>query len=365
MAAAEAAGGGTVRVGLIGMGFGAQVHLPALRQLEGVRVTALADGGSGRAAALAGDGTTVHADGDALVAAADLDAVVVTAPPQHQARLSEAALRRGLAVYCEKPMGRSAAEADALAALAAARGLTTGVGFSMRYDRGVAALARAVREGHIGRLRRIAVTWTTAGGANPNRPWSWRDDPATCAGTLEEFCSHVFDYCRWIAGAEVERVDCAGVVRVADRPTGDGGRRPAPVPDEAEVRLGFAGGVAATLLVGNAQPGGLGHRIEAYGEAGMLRWWHEPPFAHDGGRVTLHRPDLAGGMAAVAMAPPDDPAPADSRVPAVRENLRAFLGALAGRPQPDMATFADGAAARRVVDAAIRSAAAGAGVAPS
>ncbi|MBI3444202.1 MAG: Gfo/Idh/MocA family oxidoreductase, partial [Magnetospirillum sp.] len=69
-----------LRVGIVGAGFGARVHLPALASLAGLKVSVLADSGSGRAAAAAPAGVRPVSGWAELVAAADVDAVVVAVP---------------------------------------------------------------------------------------------------------------------------------------------------------------------------------------------------------------------------------------------------------------------------------------------
>ena len=64
------------------------------------------------AAALAPGCGTVHSMGELL--AAGLDGVVIATPSALHAEQAIRALERGVAVFCQKPLGRTAAEVDAV-----------------------------------------------------------------------------------------------------------------------------------------------------------------------------------------------------------------------------------------------------------
>jgi myo-inositol 2-dehydrogenase/D-chiro-inositol 1-dehydrogenase len=110
-----------LRVGVIGLGAVAQaVHLPLLaKHAARFRVTAICDLSASTRARI-GERLGVpeerrFASADDLVAAGDLDAVAVLTSGSHAA-LAGSAARAGLAVFCEKPLAYTLAEADVLAA---------------------------------------------------------------------------------------------------------------------------------------------------------------------------------------------------------------------------------------------------------
>jgi myo-inositol 2-dehydrogenase / D-chiro-inositol 1-dehydrogenase len=114
--------GRPLRIGVIGLGAVAQaVHLPLLaKHPEVFRISAVCDLSRANCTALgerfAVDGARRFGDADALLAAEDLDAVAILTPGSH-GELAAAAARAGLAVFCEKPLAYTLAEADALAEL--------------------------------------------------------------------------------------------------------------------------------------------------------------------------------------------------------------------------------------------------------
>ena len=102
----------TKRVGIIGLGFGAQVHLPAFRS-EGWQIAAVCGRGrdKARVAADAAGVTDIHTDPAELFARTDIEAIAISTPPATHHSLSVAALDAGKHVVCEKPFAMSAAEA--------------------------------------------------------------------------------------------------------------------------------------------------------------------------------------------------------------------------------------------------------------
>jgi predicted dehydrogenase len=111
-----------LRLGLVGLGTVAQaVHLPLLTKLHDLfRISAVCDLSAATCEAI-GDRFGIPAarrygSPEALLEDDDLDAVAILSSGSHGG-LAEAAARRGLAVFCEKPLAYTVAEADALAAL--------------------------------------------------------------------------------------------------------------------------------------------------------------------------------------------------------------------------------------------------------
>jgi predicted dehydrogenase len=86
------------------------------------------------------------------VLASDVDALVIATPISTHYALARAALERGKHVLVEKPLADSAAHAEALAAVARARGLVLMVGHTYMYSPAVEELRRLVQSGSLGRV---------------------------------------------------------------------------------------------------------------------------------------------------------------------------------------------------------------------
>src|SRR5438094_391060 len=101
---------GIVRVGFIGVGGVAQVHLRTLEAMENVRIAAVCDvsADAAQTAARRFEGCRAYEGHLAMMDGAELDAIYVCLPPgAHRGQEIDVA-RRGLALFVEKPVGLDA-----------------------------------------------------------------------------------------------------------------------------------------------------------------------------------------------------------------------------------------------------------------
>ncbi|MFN7457210.1 MAG: Gfo/Idh/MocA family protein [Gemmatimonas sp.] len=142
-----------VHVGLLGAGTWAQgAHLPGYARDPRCKVVAIADPVREKAEAFAREFDIPHVydSHEALLAHHGLDAVDVCTPSATHFALSWAALEAGKHVLCEKPVAYDYAETRRAAALAAAKGLKTKLGFTFRYSPGMRYMKALIDEGFIG-----------------------------------------------------------------------------------------------------------------------------------------------------------------------------------------------------------------------
>ncbi len=154
---------GRIRVGVAGLGAVAQsVHLPLLGRLtDTFEISALADLSPSLLAALGsryGVAPERRVEGVAALLALDgLDGVVLLTSGSHGTP-ALAALERGLAILCEKPLATTLGEADALAASPVADRLL--LGYMKAFDPAVVEARRIALDdaATLGELRAIHVT---------------------------------------------------------------------------------------------------------------------------------------------------------------------------------------------------------------
>lgn len=146
------------RVGIVGAtpgrGWAGLAHIPAIAAIPALALHAVATRHAHTAAAAADAFGARLAFGDAaeMIAHPDVEAVsVVVKAPDHLALVRQA-LELRKPVYCEWPLGRSLAEAEELAHLAAVVGVATAVGLQARCSPWLDQVRRIVREGRLGRI---------------------------------------------------------------------------------------------------------------------------------------------------------------------------------------------------------------------
>lgn len=331
-----------LRVGIVGAGFGGQVHLPAWRGLPGIDVVAVADSGSGAAARLDGDHAACG-DWRDLVARDDIDVVDVATPPAAQREIVLAVLARNRHVVCEKPFGAGLDDAEAMVK-AAAGGRVAAVGYQFRFEPAFQALRRCLRNGAVGSLERIDVRWMTGGRADPARPWGFQHDGAAGGGVGNAFLSHVIDYLLWMTSGRLDVDGGSRLVIVDARTDASGGLRRVTAEDSAEFHARLDGAVPVDVAVSNCVPGGEGHHVEVHGVKGRLSFRHRPPFRSGDAALLLHAGGTVQPQAIEATA-----GEGDSRINAVRKLFAAFRDRVEGADAPDLPTFAAGLVVQRVL----------------
>ena len=343
------------KVGIIGAGFGAAVHVPALLSVPDAAISGIADSGSGRAAEAARSVTPtprVFATAAELIASDEVQGVVIVTPPKVHEELVRHALALRKPVLCEKPLGLSPATTEALAAAAGASKAIACVGFEFRYDPGIRMLRNAYREGRIGPLEAIDVSWITSGGARSPARWGWRHDIGEAGGVITDFGVHVIDYLHWISGEAITHFRANASVRIRERTDAEGRMRRTTAPDVLELDGATASGIRVNVFVSNAFTQAVGHRIVLNGRAGRLSFLHRPPFRLADSVVVLETSDGFETLSDLfAESANDCDGNMETRILAYAALYRDFLGAVRGEAPADLPGFDDAAAARRVTHA--------------
>src|SRR5205823_3733127 len=113
----------------------------------------------------AGSGGEAFSDWQEMADRASLDAVWVCTPPRAHAKPAVACLERGLAVYLEKPITRSPADAGPIVAAAARSQAVCAVGYQWRAVDVVDDLQQALAGRTVGCLVGQSI------GGTQSRPW--------------------------------------------------------------------------------------------------------------------------------------------------------------------------------------------------
>lgn len=340
-----------IRVGIVGCGFIGRVHSFALKALidtgqADAALTAVLDPDETRAAKFAAvQGVRMAIDLDDFLD--EVDAAWICTPTSSHLEITSRAADARVAVMCEKPLGRTLAEAEEVAAALAK--VQHRVGLVLRCSPVFRRLREEVSSGRYGRPMAAVFRddqWFPVGGMYGS---TWRAEAESSGtGTLLEHSIHDLDLLRWLFG------DSSSVsARTANFAGHD------EVEDLAVVHLEFPGGVLATLtsIWHRIQSRPSTRRLEVFCEDGFL-WLDDdttgPLHVETGdGAVTLECPvpewasgfevpdDLRGALALYA-------APA-----------REFLEDLASGGNVRGPDAADALVVHRIVDAAYRSAAHG------
>jgi predicted dehydrogenase len=183
-----------------------------------------------------------------------------------------AAIRAGKHVFCEKPLGRTAAEARTLRDAATQAGIVHMVGFNYRFLPAVAFARRMVEDGRLGRIYHFRARFADASFLDPEAPFTWHQD-AEMAGSnaLLDLGSHLVDLARFLVG-EPEAVCGAVATFTSERPDPVSGRRRRVETEDAfEATVEFVDGALGSLSGTNMAAGRRAHMtFELNGSGGTL-----------------------------------------------------------------------------------------------
>jgi predicted dehydrogenase len=170
------------RLGFLGVGWIGRNRLEAIER-------------SGRAEIVAVSDPALAASGN--LAEHELDGVVIASPSALHAEQSIAALERGCAVFCQKPLARNASEATRVVDAARVADKLVGVDLSYREVTAFAVARDVVRSGELGEIVGAQLAFHNAYG--PDKSWFY-DPVLSGGGCLIDLGIHLVDFARWTLG---------------------------------------------------------------------------------------------------------------------------------------------------------------------
>ncbi|HEX8193941.1 MAG TPA: Gfo/Idh/MocA family oxidoreductase [Allosphingosinicella sp.] len=186
---------GLPRVGFLGTGWIGRHRMEAMVATGAVEAAAIADPSPEmQAEALKAAPGAEVADGLDGLLALGLDGIVIATPSALHADQSIRALESGAAVFCQKPLGRTAAEAQAVVDAARAADRLLAVDFSYRFTEGMRRIRELLAAGELGRIYAVDLVFHNAYG--PDKAWFY--DPALSGGgCVMDLGVHLVDLALW------------------------------------------------------------------------------------------------------------------------------------------------------------------------
>ncbi|NRF95728.1 Gfo/Idh/MocA family oxidoreductase [Paenibacillus frigoriresistens] len=217
-----------IRVGFVGVGGIADVHLSNLSKNAQVELVALCDIAEeivrGKAAQY---GAKAYTDANRMLDCEKLDALFLCVPPFAHGDLEEKAAVRGIHLFVEKPLGLDMDVVRNKAEVIRKAGIINGSGYCLRYLDTVAKAKQYLLDKEIAMVRAHYITSFV--------PTTWWRDGDKSGGQLVEQSTHTVDLVRYLAG-DVRKLYANMELRVMkDIPDLN-------IPDVGTVSLVFASG---------------------------------------------------------------------------------------------------------------------------
>jgi predicted dehydrogenase len=313
---------------------------------------------------------SLETDWRALVERKDIDLVDIASPNDTHAEIAVAAARAGKMVMCEKPLGRTAAEAEKIVAAVESARVPNSVWYNYRRVPAVVLLKHLIDEGRFGRIfhyrAQFLQDWTISKELPQGGEGLWRLDVAVAgSGVTGDLLAHCIDTALWLNGS-LSDVTAMTETFIKERKHNLTGRVEPVGIDDASAFLGrFQNG---SLALFEATRYARGHKalytLEINGEHASARW-----DLHDLHRLQWfdHRDDSQlRGWRSLHITDGDHPYMKHWWVPGLQigyehtfiHHFADFLDAAARGTSP-APTFRDGLATDYVTDAVLKSASSG------
>ncbi len=189
-----------LRAGIVGLGKMGLSHHSIVNAHPQIALKAVCDTSSYVLDVLAKyTGVGTYTDYRKMLAEEALDCLIVATPSKFHADVVEAALERGLHVFCEKPFGLDPRTGYRLAELAERRKLVNQVGYHYRFVAAFAEAKRLLDRKLIGELHHMRAE---AYGPVVLRPKgsTWRSQKSEGGGCLFDYACHAIDLVNHLAG---------------------------------------------------------------------------------------------------------------------------------------------------------------------
>ncbi len=243
----------------------------------------------------------VARDWQELVERDDIDLVSVVTPPSTHMEITLAALDRGKAVLCEKPMAMNAAEARQMADRASEAGVLALIDHELRFVNSRIKMRAMLNEGAIGKVLHGNYVFRSDYRGDVDREWDWWSDIKMGGGTLGAIGSHAVDSLCWLLGTNITDVSCLLSTHVAERPEKSSGKmRKVTTDDTVKLMFQFADSPLTAQTTGSAslsvvESGKYQNQVEIYGTTGALMveesgaLWYSPAGPASGRKLKLFK----------------------------------------------------------------------------
>jgi len=252
----------TLRIGIVGTGWFADMHAKLLSQQEDVKVVAATATSQQKADAFVQklDGAKGYASVHNMLDDQQLVGVYICTPPFIHGEIEEALIERSIPFLVEKPISHVAELPEQLLLKVQEKQLITSVGYHFRYMDGADQAKQLLSD------RAIGMSLGYWMGDAPGGTW-WRRQERS-GGQFVEQTTHIVDLLRYLAG-EVTEVYAAygnGILSKQDEN--------ANVADVGTVTLKLANGSVATISNTCILPAGSHSGLNIYTDAGKLEIGH-------------------------------------------------------------------------------------------
>lgn len=245
-----------LKIGIIGTGTMGRFHSFAYSQIEGTKIVAYSDPRIDVCKELA---TQYNAkcviNPDEIISNPEIDLIDVCTPTPFHKEYTLKAVKAGKHVFCEKPIARTIAEAEAMVKVIKSAKMKFVVGHVLHFFPEFVVMKQLIDQGKIGKP---GVIRTSRMAGFPRASNDWYANFPMSGGVILDMIIHDFDWLNWVFG-EPKRVFAHGLINSGYDHL-----------DYALVVIRYKSGVIAHVEGSWAQPSGFSVKVEATGDKGQI-----------------------------------------------------------------------------------------------
>lgn len=369
-----------IRVGIIGTGMMGNTHAEAIRRIPDTKIVAICGSRSYEKNRKMADELGIpnaYADYKEMLDKEQLDVVHNCTPNNMHYEINLEILKRGINVYCEKPLAMTSEETAELTRIAAEKGVKAGVNFNYRHNATVRdmneRLKMPVSEGGAGDVYLVHGTYIQDW-LMYDTDFNWRcvSETGGASRAVADIGSHWFDTVQYITGHKITSVYAKFITIFPQR------KKPEKevatfttakdvsyksididTEDAAYIMVKFDNGVMGNVVVSQVSGGRKnGFQIDVDAAQYSMRWFQEDcdklligtrncNSIYHAGAEMLH-----GDAVRYATLPSGHPL---GWADALRSAVREYYNDVKGVSACNYATFADGDYIERIVEACVKS----------
>ncbi len=276
-----------LNIGVVGCGFMGRTHSNAFGKVTNffdlpyqpiLKTICSRNAGKAQAFADRWGYESIETDWRKLVQSSDIDLIDIASPNDTHAEIAIAAAKAGKMVMCEKPLGRTPAESEAMVKAVEDAGVANMVWYNYRRVPAVTLAKQLIDEGRLGRIFHYRTVflqdWTISSDLPQGGEGLWRLDASVAgSGVTGDLLAHNIDTAMWLNG-QIDEVTAMTETFIKNRKHNLTGKdEPVRIDDASAFLARFQNGSLATF---EATRYARGHKalytFEINGENGSIIW---------------------------------------------------------------------------------------------
>ena len=259
------------KLGLIGLGIGKSIGIPAINLVPEIQLTALYGRSQSIVQSLSSDlNIKGFTDLTAMLSDNDIDGFWIATPPEPRTEILQACFENGKHTFLEKPISTSTDHIKQLIQIGLQKNLYSAVDFEYRKVPLFIKVKELISSGFIGSPTFINMKWIMGNRSDPNIPWSWYNSTQLGGGIINAIASHHIDLLLWYFG-DIVSVSSTSRTLVKERVDASTQLlRDCDSPETAFLSFEFLNEAIGSIIVSGVTQHGPTQSIEIYGTEGRI-----------------------------------------------------------------------------------------------